>query len=862
MIKRNDGKELLIKEQFYAVKKNDINKALIDLGEEYFDEEVDTDRASLTGYIIDMFSHISENMSVKENLREDENYIASARLRKSIDKLAVPYNYQYKTAKPSRTVIEIRMSLLPNDEFDFSTNYLIIPALTKIYYLGKQFLLPGDIKLVINPKNNDISVGLMNNSNDDKLPVGDLPSRVISTGFNDSKELIFTTTISQLNKRILQEIVVDRSRLIYYKFRIPSTGMIVSFKLFMYDILNNKIELKQIQNSFKSNNFEDEFVFIIEEFEDEYIIWLDNDSKNKFIKNGTKLKIEITETEGFIGNVKDGEVIIDIPQDIVPRTIRAVKSVELIEGESELGLEEYRSSLISHIQTPDYKNPITIFDYENILHKQLGNISDIKLVVRTLDSAGLQSDIFILLRTENNENVLSNTLNYNIGNPYAKSKMKHGELLINIDDFLILDRNFSSIEIIKSKSSNFQLNGLNYTYNKNNNIINNNITNFDINDDLKLFKSPIVYKFLRAPNRINSFVPNIMSKYQSIKRIDVDVKTKDIIPVALKITSKFIYDKIKQRTILEFNFEAIVNATNDKFFEENTSLYRIELQFDDNHILELLLDAKAKIGTGSLQVYLKDEDPDDVVNIIFPNNLIEIETPITVPIKIIATGPSGHQNNSEYIISEELTFYKNTTDIFNNVLIKEKDTLNVIMKNIPMINFQEFFDYGTNTPKADSYNNSIRFFNQIENLNKLMQNITSAPNINNIKFYNTSGFNAPFNDLTVNTDPKFMAVIGFHYKRYTEFILDKIKNEIVSYVNTTQLEVTLDKSIYLSRLTQLIENKFQSIRYMNIKEPTGNLFYKEERNDVRLLSKEDMTNFSPAKLNLRKENIHLIIEQN
>lgn len=857
----------IVQNATYSVDKVKVLDEMQELAKSSFGMDVDLSRSSFTGYLIEMISDVSTNLAVKETIRDDEHYVTTAKLERSLMKIGNNYSYRKKSAIPSRVVVNTKIQLTEEDVNNPSLNLIFDSDVygTTLDYI---FMYPGTIEI---KKNHDsegnvyFSAHLTDNVNFPTIPISELPCAYYQDSGNHYVE--FVSDFVQVSKKVVTKVVGIRNSSSFYPIKLFAENYLNKMDVFLLEVdqdnVGTRTKLVRVDNVFQEYTGDyDNYTYILEKEGNTYTIWLDNGSVSKYIKSGSTLEFVIYETNGSIGTLNRPQFDLALPKKIIPRAVTIFSNHKSVDGSSELTFDEQKRDLIKHIQTPNFETLVTQNDYNNYLTSIYNEEQySIYFLMRRNDPTLIRTELFLSLIKEKESFFFTNSVNitgvlegdFN-GNVFISPKTVLKQLANTLD-----------IEIL----SNFP-NNLNYEQ------------LLGRNSD-KYLVSPFYYKLLASPNRVETFYPNLMKIYKTIAKSyerEEMIITK-IFPLYLAYEGVF-NNLETEEPVMKFELEMLVS--NRDYLVMNPTHFRFFVVIFGEE--SGTPDVVTEVSLGSDFKTIKFETPMKLLDgidrrveltslgtAVNPNKEMELSGKIAIYSFVKYDGTSERRipsflanepNIDEYAListyatEKKMSFYYNSNNINRITCTYDAATTTYNLYHLPAIALFDLVEQNSNKTNILSEEGLELYRNTVQIVNKIgtnLEKVSLAPTAIALKFNNTFGYQEQFENFN-QSDVNLELEISFAYaiSNVSKFI-DDIKSWIVNYIFTTQKNVSKDKSVYLSAIISGIENNFEPIKQVRILNFCDNIYELPDKRRTDLMDKETLRTFTPAILNMRKENI-------
>jgi len=852
-------------------------KLVLDLQTEIFGDTLDTSKTGLQGFLNDVMSELTTQVTTTSVIRQDERFLNTARLETSTNLIASTFNYPSLSIVPSEIKVIVDINLLLEDA---DATSITVPADTAFFFNNKQFILPGDI--VLSRSGINWFVKLINNNNFERN-IGDLISTAYET--EDGTTVVsFISDLKQIFKTSLTYTIPVRQRLELQKVDIDIPANLVDISITITDpVTQIKRSLIKVSDNF--NNFVDEEgknkeIFLLKSGSNGYEIWLEGGSRSKFIPSGQDLELTLFSSDGYIGILNQPTFSVRVPDSLSPRDIACYSLTQGSEGVSKLSLRDQKVDIIRHIQTPFFETIVTEFDMENITKKYMGlEDRDFSLIIRRNDPVARIIDFFVKLKNEKDEILRTNSLNLTLTeeefidnlfvapNTYYKTNIltqKFMEKTIEDNSLLLddsADKFFISPYYHKGLTNPLRVDT--YMINRSNffeDIVQNQI----VNQPLAKSFFPIIFKGIFSQSNLTSDVQltystTFSSSNKDLMNIDLAANKVDVFLVFKNQDGTNVgYTKLSKDPDNNFLFSKKVtpilnNTSAEKFLFKEMVLFDTGTNFDSVFAVMQSL----------------EPDYDTAVKL----TLLEFPTKLDLDFKVeifafsnelLVSGNKESYMSSITLKDTQLCKYstKNLTQVFRNatntcnILVKKEDPFvnELFLGQMPMVSVKDFLDENLvyNSVKRDFILNQI---NKLENLSRALFSRLEAPSIPSFKYINSYGYTEDyFNTDSVNL--KFVVEISASSLQNESELRANIKKIIVVAVNESRNKY--EGNVYLSHLIDraLTVTGITQVRILNF---TDNIYAKKAE-IIKTLNRVQLKTYVPALLNVREEDITVILK--
>lgn len=830
----------------------------------FFNNTIDTSKSSFLTHVNTLLADIASDNQFYNTFLFNEQFLNSAKYRSSVLKRAREVGYYEGGVKPEIVFSNILFKISDSELNDGSVLNFNLNKEEILFTTGNiTYSLLGDIK--IEKFNGEWNVFL-----DDNIITGErsqLQSQIISNIPNyDGNYLVFQTFLVQLKIKLSNHIVGFRRDREYYEFDTFTNDNLYNIRIYYIDSSGNKVYLSKL-NSF--GDIESDLnlpVFVLKEVDENYFsIILDNGNLFKFIPTGTELQIETFETLGKDGRVKslDFDVINNSPNN---RTVLAYTDYESKGGTSKLTLNELKRDIIRFVQTPDIKSVITEFDYRNMISQYTGiPQEDIVTILRRNDPIERVIDVYLKLNSDvHNELIHSNTLNIRLndlvtdtinGNIPTGTRFKESlDTTTNIKYLVPTDptdtgashyyRNINTIKIFSAPTLRYAA----YTN--------------EVND---IFQLKETYNASRYRyHKYSVFAKNIGITYDSnTKKYKIFTylfsNKQDIFDdpaSASTITAKVLFSS--PNTSRQYMVE-LINDRSKTNIEYSTYIDTSEL-YNDSGLLEILSGYSLDSSTGEFVQ-------------VSPANVFNIESDLSIEVFIESSDASVivSSDSSQLVVTDYITtmsslakpvlfskfsvsnikLFRDLTEVFSSYATSY-NVNGADLALIPVIGENDYLDPTKRALVED-------FLVKIDVLNKNLLLNKEEPSKLGVKFFNTYGDTEEYLNYT-SSNLSLSIELSYDAGRSEATLFDDVKTVIVDFIRSKSGFATVnDKNIYISDIIQEVMNKVTGLIQVRIINITDNLYY-QGNIDYKTMSPSQLLYYTPSLLNIRREDITIIVK--
>lgn len=861
----------------YSVDRIKVNDSMVALAKSSFGDTVDVDFSSLLGYNIDVMTNIVSNMAIRDNLREDERFIVSARKTESLDKISDSIGYKDKLATSSIIVAKVKMTIPVGYEIaenDSGIPTLTLPYDTVISYLGNEFTLPGDIEISkYTDTNGDVifNAFLINNLNNDDMSVGSLPTNTVDIGTNGI-EVSFVTNLSQIVRRSIDYTVPSRNPSVFHKISLPANNQLQSIQVFgTFQIGAEYVEKEfiQLDNIFQEyNGPSSEYTFIQRDEGDRlYEIWLDNGTVSAYVETGTSLRIVIKETNGSIGTFNSPALKVKTPTELLPIELSITSNYSSIDGTNQFTFAEKKLDMIRYTKHPDGASIINYDDYSYEFNKLMSNTRfNIDFFLRRQDPDLTQTDVFISINDTNDGSYLfTNT----VAPSFVNTDFTNSKIITPCMIYTLLpDGSFSTDSISPTGYSLINLAG---------------------NGTKKIMFSPFLYKGYNILDTISvgTFLPNYNKTYVTLENIYTrreEIST-NLFPLTLEHTGVLHDLSIGVQTNFNINMFATNNGSTVDISDMEVYLVYESETTESQYVYykKLTIDSTDFSSDVDIRTSLLD-GVDDYIDIIDEDTSAAdwgIDTtygvglPLNGKLKILTFNSySGTEElNVPYYLegivgaNKALLNSYQTIDLFEfytdftrvlKVLTYTEDEVNYKLLHIPLLGLYDYIDKTSSTSLTMETGESIlrEIYNMYTTIKDNIIAVEVEPNVSTFKLANTYGYTDQFTEIT---EPDFNISFELTFKfidKSVTLLKEEIKLNIINTVNNVINDDTVT-NLYLSTITTNIENSFPQVLQVRVSSLSSNIYEEETKKDISKMSKEELRNYIPAIMNLKIDNIYI-----